>query len=176
MQILKRIENNENFQKFFKGFKRSISRKTVLDFIKKRILLPNSVQSLECNNTLDVIDLKNKRAYIFVHLEFKYLYEYDSDYLSGEVMYEVRKVLKNNRVFGISKNRNIVFVIGKNAMFFVYFDERLHKHTVSFFINKKGKYTLDETAFAKFLIELIKNGIANEKWLNNILYSNNKNY
>jgi len=35
---------------------------------------------------------------------------------------------------------------------------------------------LDETAFAKFLIELIKNGIASEKWLYNILYSNNKNY
>jgi len=176
MQILKRIENNENFQEFFKGFKRSISRKTVLNFIKKRILLPNSVQSLECNNTLDVIDLKNKRAYIFVHLEFKHPYEYNPDYLPGDVMYEVCKVLKNNRVFGISKNRNIIFVIGKNAMFFVYFDEKLHKHIASFFINKKGKFELDEIAFAKFLIELIKRGIIDEKWLNNILYSNNKNY
>jgi|GEM_PF-1606945 len=176
IRILNRIENNENFQEFFKGFKRAISRKTVLDFIKKRILLPNSIQSLECNNTLDIIDLKNKRAYIFVHLEFKYVEEDSPDYLSWEVMYKVRKVLKNNRVFGISKNRNIIFVIGKNAMFFVYFDERLHKHTVSFFINKGGKYTLDEIAFAKFLIELIRNGIANEKWLNNILYNNNKNY
>ena len=176
IRILKRTENNENFQEFFKGFKRSISRKTVLDFIKKRILLPNSVQSLECNNTLDVIDLKNKRAYIFVHLEFKYPDEYSPDYLPGDVMYEVRKVLKNNRIFGISKNKNIVFVIGKNAMFFVYFNERLHKHTVSFFINKKGRYALDETAFAKFLVELIRNSIANEKWLNNILYNNNKNY
>jgi hypothetical protein len=175
MQILKRIENNKNFQEFFKGFKRSISRKTVLDFIKKRILLPNSVQYLECNNTLDVIDLKNKKAYIFVHLEFKYSYEYDPYYLPGDVMYEIRKVLKNNRVFGISKNRNIIFVIGKNAMFFAYFDEKLGKHTVSFFINKKGKYTLDEIVFAKFLIELIKNGLANEKWLNNILYDN-RNY
>ena len=176
IRILNRIENNENFQEFFKGFKRAISRKTVLDFIKKRILLPNSVQALECNNTLDIIDLKNKRAYIFVHLEFKYVEEDSPDYLSWEVMYEVRKILKNNRVFGISKNRNIIFVIDKNAMFFVYFDERLHKHTVSFFINKGGKYTLDEIAFAKFLIELIRNGIANEKWLNNILYNNNKNY
>jgi hypothetical protein len=175
MQILERIKNSENFQNFFKGFKKSISRKTVLDFIKKRILLPNNIQSLEYGNYLDIIDLKNKKAYIFVHLEFKYPYEYSHDYLSGEVMYEVRKVLKNNRVFGISKNRNIIFVIGKNAMFFVYFDERLHKHTVSFFINKRGKYALDEITFAKFLIELIKNGIANEKWLNNILY-NNKDY
>ena len=175
MWILKRIENNENFQEFFKGFKRSISRKTILDFIKKRILLPNSVQSLEYNNCLDIIDLKNKKAYIFVYLEFKYPNEYDPDYLSGEVMYEVRKVLKNNRIFGISKNRNIIFVIGKKAMFFVYFDEKLHKHTVSFFINKKGKFELDEIVFAKFLIELIKNGIINEKWLNSIIY-NNKNY
>ncbi len=67
MRILKRIENNENFQKFFKGFKRSISRKTVLDFIKKRILLPNSVQSLEYNNCLDIIDLKNKKP-IFLYI------------------------------------------------------------------------------------------------------------
>jgi hypothetical protein len=175
MQILKRIENNKNFQEFFKGFKRSISRKTVLDFIKKRILLPNSVQYLECNNTLDVIDLKSKKAYIFVHLEFKYPYEYDPHYLPEDVMYEVRKVLKNNRVFGISKNRNIIFVIEKSAMFFVYFDKKLCKHTVSFFINKKGKFELDETVFAKFLIELIKDGIADEKWLSNILYDN-RNY
>jgi len=175
MRILKRIENNENFQEFFKGFKKSISRKTILDFIKKRILLPNNIQSLECNNALDVIDLKNKKAYIFVHLEFKYPDEYDSHYLPGDIMHEVRKVLKNNRVFGISKNKNIIFVIGKNAMFFVYFDEKLHKHTVSFFINKKGKFELDETVFVKFLIELIKRGLAEEKWLNNIVY-NNRNY
>ncbi len=60
-------------------------------------------------------------------------------------------------------------------MFFVYFDEKLHKHTVSFFINKKGKSELDEIVFAKFLIELIKNGIVNEKWLNSIIYNNKNN-
>jgi len=176
MQLLKKIENNENFQEFFKGFKRSISRKTVLDFIKKRILLPNSIQYLECSNYLDVIDLKNKKAYIFAHLEFEYLDEYSPDYLLERVMHEVRKVLKNNRLFGISKNRNIIFVISKKAMFFVSFDEKLHKHTVLFFINKKGKFELDEIVFAKFLIELVKLGLAEEKWLYNILYSNNKNY
>ncbi len=166
MQILKKIENNEKFQELFKGFKRSISRKTVLEFIKKRILLPNSIQYLECGNYLDIIDLKNKKAYIFAYLNFKNLDEYDSYYLVGDVMHEVRKVLKNNRVFGISKNKNIIFVIGKNAMFYIYLDERLHRYTVAFFINKKGKLKPDEYSFAKFLIELTKRRIIDERWLN----------
>jgi len=172
IKILKKIENNKNFQEFFKGFRRSLSRKTVLEFIKKRILAPNNIQYLECNNTLDVIDLKNKKAYIFTYLEFKYPYEYDPHYLPRDVMHEVRKVLKNNRVFGISKNKNIIFVVGKNAMFYIYFDKRLGKHTTAFFINKKGKFELDEYVFAKFLIELIKKGLAEEKWFHHILYSN----
>ena len=175
MRILKRIENNKNFQKFFKGFKRSISRKTILEFIKKRILAPNSIQYLECGNYIDVIDLKDKKAYIFVYLELEDPYDHDPYYLVGDIMYEVRKVLNNNRTFGISKNRNLIFVVGKNSTFYVYYDKKLHKHTVSFFINKKGKLKLDEIVLARFLIELIKNGLASEKWLNNMLY-NNKNY
>ena len=175
VKILKKIEDNEDFQEFFKGFKRSILRKTVLEFIKKRILLPNSIQYLECGNYLDIIDLKNKKAYIFTHLEFEYLDEHSHNYLLKKVMHEVRKVLKNNRVFGISKNRNIIFVISKEAIFLIYFDENLHKHTVSFFINKKGKLKLDEVVFARFLMELVRENLINEKWLNYIL-SNTKNY
>ncbi len=44
-------------------------------------------------------------------------------------------------------------------MFYIYHDERFHRHTVAFFINKKGKLKPDEYSFAKFLIELTKRGI-----------------
>jgi hypothetical protein len=150
--------DNIKFQEFYKGFKRSLSRGTILEFIKKRILTPNDIQYLECDNTLDIIDLKNKRAYILAYLD---LDEYDDDYYTiKESMEKVRKVLKNNRVLGISKNKNIIFVINKNTMFYIYFDKRLHKHTVTFFANKKGKLKLDKYILAKFLTESNRIGIA----------------
>ena len=148
--------NRMQFQELYKGFKRSLSRDTILEFIKKRILAPNDIQYLECGNTLDIIDLKDKRAYIFIHLEFRNLEEYSNQGLIRELMENIRKILKNNRVFGISKNKNTIFVVGKNAMFYVYFDKRLHRHNIRYFINKKGKYKLDEFSFANFLTELAK--------------------
>jgi len=146
---------NLKFQELYIGFKRSISRGTILEFIKKRILAPNDIQYLECGNYIDIIDLKNKRAYVFAHLDFKNLDEYDNHDIINETMEKVHKVLKNNRILGISKNKNTVFVIGKNAIFYVYFDKKLHKHTVSFITNKK----VDEDSFVKFLAELAKVGI-----------------
>jgi hypothetical protein len=161
------VDGKEKFQELYKEFKGSLLKENILEFLKEKIFKPNNIQYKDYGEYLEVINIKDKKAYLFIYYDFDDIDEWDDPYenpiLEDVLEYAAEKIdetfernktleLENCEAFVISKNAII------NISYSTYFPAAYEWMILCFF-NKKEECKPDDYSFAKFLKILTKRGI-----------------
>lgn len=164
--IPKWIGNKEKFQELYKEFKRSLSNGNALKFLKEKIFEPYNIQYKDHGNYLEIYNSKDNKIYLFLHAKFDDIDEWDDPYenpIYDEIISIALKKIENafnkNKTFKIEQYR--AYVIGKNAIAYVFTDRWGYEWFVSYFFNRGGECKPDDYSFLKFLIALRQRGIIN---------------
>ena len=162
--ISKWVGNKEKFQELYKEFKRSISNENVLKFLKEKIFEPNNVKYKDYGDYLEIYNLKDNKIYLFLYAIFDDIDLYDDpfenpiyDEIIDIALEKIENAFNKNKTFKIEQYR--AYVIGKNAIAYVFTDRWGYERYISYFFNRNGECKPDDHSFAKFLRILTKRGI-----------------
>jgi len=162
--ISKWVGNKEKFQELYKEFKRSLSNGNILKFLKEKIFEPNNIQYKDYNDYLEIINIEEKKAYLFIYYDFDDIDSWDDPYenpiITDILEYATEKIdetFEKNKILELENYE--AFVIGKNAIINVSYDKYDYEWVVLYFFNKNKECKPDDYSFAKFLRILTKKGI-----------------
>ena len=161
------IGNKEKFQELYREFKRSLSNGNTLKFLKEKIFEPNNVKYKDYGDYLEIINIKDKKAYLFIYYDFDDIDSWDDLYenptITDILEYAAEKI---DETFERNKTLELeaceAFVIGRNAIINISYDTYFpaaYEWMVLYFFNKNKECKPDDYSFAKFLRILTKRGI-----------------
>ena len=158
------IGNKEKFQELYKEFKRALSNENVLKFLKEKIFEPNNIQYKDYGDYLEIINIKDKKVYLFIYYDFDDIDEWDDPYENPIIIdileYAAEKIdeaFEKNKILELENYET--FVIGKNAIINVSYNKYDYEWAILHFFNKNKECKPDDYSFAKFLRILTKRGI-----------------